>query len=114
MLFSYTVVGLLSPVPYKFRLQSKNIYGFSPISDEVTIFTTDVPHIMDPVVTEYEGDDVKLTWAEPSTGGHPILDYTVKLFIPVTKEFIEDPNCKFSDPQIKQCIFTMNYLEDTY
>lgn len=114
MLFSYTVAGLLTHMPYKFRLQAKNIYGYGPISDEVIIFTTDVPHIMDTVVTSYEGDDVKLTWTEPSNGGYPILEYTIKLFIPVTKEFVEDPNCKFTDPSIKQCIFTMNYLEDTY
>lgn len=114
MLFSYTIVGLLSHAPYKFRVQARNIYGYGALSDEVTITTTDVPHIMDPVVTAQFEDDVKLTWTEPLTGGNSILDYTVKLFIPVTKEFVEDPNCKFADPSIKECTFTMNYLEDTY
>jgi hypothetical protein len=88
MLFSYTIVGLLTHMPYKFRLQAKNIYGYGPLSEEITITTVDVPHIMDPVVTSYQGDDVLITWTEPSSGGSPILSYTIMLFIPVTKEFV--------------------------
>lgn len=36
---SYTVTGLVSSVTYKFKVQSRNSFGFSDFSDEVTILS---------------------------------------------------------------------------
>ena len=88
IIFTYTIPGLLSHKPYKFKLQARNIYGYGPFSDEITIYTTDVPHPMDTLVTTKVGDNTKITWTEPSTGGQSILEYQVRIFIPRIKEFV--------------------------
>lgn len=48
------------------------------------------------------------------TGGQPILEYQIKIFIPALKEFIQDPTCVPAITTQRSCSFTMNYLEDTY
>jgi len=65
MLFSYTILGILQHQPYKFKVQARNIYGYGDFSDEATIMTTDIPHIMDPLGSWYNGNDVRITWSEP-------------------------------------------------
>ncbi len=114
IIFTYTIPGLLSHKPYKFKVQAENIYGYGPFSDEITIYTTDVPHPMDTLVSTKVGDNTKITWTEPLTGGEPILEYQVRIFIPGLKEFIVDPTCIPTDTIQRSCSFTMNYLEDTY
>ncbi len=115
MVFTYTLVGLAQHQPYRFKLQAKNIYGYGAFSSETVITTTDIPSIMDPLVVSYDANqDVVVTWTEPNTGGQPILSYDIRIFIPLTKTFVVDPNCIGSDPAMRQCTFGMSYLVSTY
>lgn len=114
IIFTYTIPGLLSHKPYKFKVQARNIYGYGSFSDEAIIYTTDVPHPMDTLVSSKYGDNTQVTWIEPQTGGQPILEYQIKIFVPYLKEFVEDPTCVPATTTQRSCFFTMNYLEDTY
>jgi len=48
---SKTLIGLVSSQNYLFKVRALSVYGYGPFSDTVTIRTSDVPDMMDPVTT---------------------------------------------------------------
>ena len=60
-------------------VESRNAYGFSNYSDEITLLCAFVP---EPVVlandaTVTSDTVIKVTWIDGYNGGSPILDYTI-------------------------------------
>jgi hypothetical protein len=55
-----TDVPLTAGTHYAFRVQSRNIIGFSDYSDPISIFAAQMPDETDPPVTTIEGDFVKI------------------------------------------------------
>ena len=61
---------------YLFRYRAKNINGWGPFSDSLSLIAarrTDRPA---PVLTTNEGTQVRITWTEPTyNGGSPLFGY---------------------------------------
>mmetsp|Transcript_29137 Transcript_29137/g.28200 ORF Transcript_29137/g.28200 Transcript_29137/m.28200 type:complete len:339 (-) Transcript_29137:570-1586(-) len=71
-----SVSGLSSGSTYKFKYAAKNVFGWSPsYSPELTMKAMVIPDAPDMVVTTMDIGDptkVKISWAEPYTGGTAI------------------------------------------
>ena len=75
---TYTVTGsIVKGTAYRFRLRSKNIYGFGDYSSLATVFSSDVPEMPAPVTTEISGVDVVITWVAPYGNSETITEYDV-------------------------------------
>jgi hypothetical protein len=64
-------------VTYKFKVQARNSYGLSAMSDEVTIICATVPSTPAVPTTMNLLDKVVFDWDEPASNGLPITSYTV-------------------------------------
>lgn len=74
---SYTAQNMVQGSTYKFKVEVRNLYGYSAFSNTVTILAAQTPHKPEPPVTTWVPDDVVITWVAPNSGGAPILGYTV-------------------------------------
>jgi len=63
---TYTVTaGITKGTAYRFRLRSKNVYGFGPFSPVAIVRSSDVPEMPIPVTTSISGVNVVITWVAP-------------------------------------------------
>lgn len=76
---SYTATGLTAGTTYLFIVESRNSYGYSVVSDEITLLCAFKPDPPLTVTTSNSNDLVVIDWVEPITNGSPITGY--KLFI---------------------------------
>jgi hypothetical protein len=80
---SYSTTATLIPnLAYKFKIESKNAFGFSTTySNEVSIFAAPLPN--EPLdlannASVTASGIVGLTWSSPiSNGGSPVIDYQI-------------------------------------
>jgi hypothetical protein len=76
---AYTDSGLTQGLTYQFKVEARNIYGFSVYSNTVTILAAQVPAQPTPPVTTWNPDDVIITWTSPDNGGSSIIGYIVTM-----------------------------------
>ena len=57
------ITGLDQGNDYKFKVSARNIYGYGPFSDEVTIRASDVPDAMSMVNIISVAQELKIVWA---------------------------------------------------
>ena len=76
---SFTSTSLSQGVPYQFKVEARNAYGYSEYSDIVTVLAADVPvQPVQPTTTWSQSPDVVIiAWTEPDNGGSPITGYNV-------------------------------------
>jgi hypothetical protein len=73
---TYTVTaGLTKGTNYRFRLRSKNIYGFGLFSPLFTIRSSEEPEMPVPVTTTIQDVDVVITWTAPYDNSEIITEY---------------------------------------
>ena len=73
----YTATGLTQGATYKFKVEVRNLYGYSEFSEPVTILAAQVPATPDSPVTTWAPDDVVVSWVAPDAGGSPITGYII-------------------------------------
>lgn len=76
----YTATGLTDNVVYKFKVESRNIVGFSPLSAEVEIRAARIPDAPINLANDATVTDafyIKLTWSPDYDGGSPTIDYRI-------------------------------------
>jgi hypothetical protein len=73
------VTSLTSGQQYKFRYRAQNIHGWGPYSPLLTITAMIKPSKVQPVITTYDQNNVKLSWIMPYNGGNgiPITSYDI-------------------------------------
>jgi hypothetical protein len=77
---SYTANSLTQGLTYLFKVEARNVYGFSlTYSSIVSILTAQEPAQPTAPVTTWSPDDVIVTWSAPDNGGSPITGYTVSI-----------------------------------
>jgi hypothetical protein len=77
---SYTATSLTQGLTYQFKVEARNVYGFSlTYSSIVSILTAQVPTQPTAPVTTWFPDDVVMTWTAPDNGGSPITGYSVTI-----------------------------------
>ena len=74
---TYTAEGLTFGLYYKFKIESRNAFGYSEYSDTVTILCAMEPEqVVVPTSTVFE-NEVIFDWSAPVANGKPITHYTV-------------------------------------
>lgn len=76
---SFVDTGLVSGSYYKFRVRSRNEFGYSDYSDELQLLIAFVPTRPVPPTTSVIADNVILTWTAPFNGGSPITSYLITI-----------------------------------
>ena len=73
-----TIITLTSNTVFKFKVESRNAFGFSDYSNEVTILQAEKPlKPADPVTSVLTDVSVVITWTAPSNQGSPITSYLI-------------------------------------
>jgi len=76
---SFLDADLTSGSRYKFRVRSRNEFGYSDYSDEIELLVAFVPMLPVPPVTSVIASDVILTWTAPYNNGSPITKYLITI-----------------------------------
>ena len=98
---AYIATGLTSGVTYIFKVQARNIKGFSAYSSEISILAAQTPDKPDAPVTSVSGSNVIIDWAAPADNGSPIVSYNILIRL-TNGDFVEDTtNCDGSLQSIK-------------
>jgi hypothetical protein len=75
---SYTVKGLISGLPYRFKVQSENINGLSADSEMATIYACLKPGGMgQPNKVATTRTSITIGWPEPVSNGCPITGFSI-------------------------------------
>lgn len=78
-LYYVTEVPLTAGNFYKFKVQSRNLIGFSDFSEILEVFAAQMPDQPEPPVTSVSGQNVVVTWVEPNDQGAEILGYRIEI-----------------------------------
>lgn len=98
---SYTVTGLTASQLYVFKVQARNIMGYSEFSSQVSIRAAGIPDQPTAPTTTINGNYVDVAWTAPYDGGSDILSYTIKLKQSDGTTFTaESTDCVGSDPTV--------------
>ena len=92
----YTVTGLTQGTTYQFKVEVRNLYGYSEFSNTVTILAAQVPAQPEAPLTTWSPDDVVITWTEPDNGGSPITGYRVRVKQDDGSYSVDLTNCEMS------------------
>jgi len=76
---TYTAIGLMAGRYYKFKVESRNSFGYSDLSDSITLLCAFKPDAPATVTTVNSGNQVTIKWSAPVENGSPITAY--KIFI---------------------------------
>ena len=72
---SYTATGLTAGNTYKFKVEARNLYGYSSYSEIATILCATNPSMPLTPTTTVVNDEVIVDWTAPSDQGTEILGY---------------------------------------
>jgi len=75
---------------YEFRVRGRNVYGFGPWSELLTIQTGDRPDRMPPIETRNTGTggfNIQIDWVEPGDNGYMIDDYELEILNKASNRF---------------------------
>lgn len=76
---NYIVTGLTKGQTYQFKVQARNIYGFSAMSNTVSILAAQIPEIPAAPTTTFDSGVVTISWTPPDNGGSEIILYSVTI-----------------------------------
>ena len=75
---NYNATSLTEGSTYQFKVEARNIYGFSIFSNTVSILAAQVPDQPYPAPTTlWVPDNVLVSWSIPDSGGSPIIGFNV-------------------------------------
>lgn len=74
---THTEAGLTAGTTYQFTVESRNSFGYSIVSDELTLLCAFIPEPPASITTSNLNDQVVVAWVEPVTNGSPITAYKV-------------------------------------
>jgi hypothetical protein len=78
-LTSYTTTALTAGLTFKFRVESRNTYGYSAYSSEVSILCATVPSVPTILTSTNVLNQVQFDWTPPSSNGLVITSYSVMI-----------------------------------
>ena len=74
---SYTAVSLTAGLNYEFKVESRNSYGYSLLSDSLTMLCAWKPEPPSAPLTYVVGNQAFIDWETPVLNGVPITGYKV-------------------------------------
>jgi titin len=76
--FEYKVEGLITGLPYRFKVLAENQNGLSLPSEITTIYACIVPEVLPaPVKESTTRSSISISWLEPESNGCPITGFTI-------------------------------------
>jgi len=76
---SYTSTGLTQNLSYKFKVEARNVAGYSLLSSSITILSAAVPTAPVAPTTQINGSNVDITWTSPYNGGSSVTSYSITI-----------------------------------
>lgn len=74
----YTAINLQAGLTYNFKVESKNAYDYSALSEPVSILCATKPSkLATPPTTSVSTNMVTIDWTTPTTNGLPITAYSI-------------------------------------
>lgn len=114
---TYTAISLTPGVVYGFKIQARNSFGYSALSDGVLVMAAKVPVKPAAPTTTFNRETVQIDWIEPDSGGSAILGY--RIYIRESDEStysLELDDCDGSSSQTiidsQQCTVKVSTLRD--
>lgn len=86
------VDDVLQGESYQFQIRARNIYGFGPFSDVVTVVASAVPGEPDIALTTTQATGIVISFFAPDNNGATITGYTI-LFEGLDGKFYDNPEC---------------------
>jgi hypothetical protein len=74
---TYTATQMTTGLTYRFRVEARNIYGYSYFSNIVSILAAQKPDIPVAPTTTFINDNVIISWTPPLDRGSPITTYSI-------------------------------------
>lgn len=112
---SYTVSGLVLGSTYDFTIESRNIKGYSPVSQSVQILHALKPEKPDTPVLTNTGTEITIDWETPIENGSAITSYKILIRTYDGETFVEElTHCDGSDSALvtsTQCTIPLTTLE---
>jgi hypothetical protein len=65
LLATYTVTQLTPGTTYRFRVQARNVFGYSTESDYVEVLAAEVPETPIAPVTIFNRETIRVDWTAP-------------------------------------------------
>ena len=91
---NFIVYSLTAGNTYEFKVRARSSFGYSDLSQKVSVLAAEAPAQPDSPTTTISGDTVEITWLTPVTNGSPITSYRVTLRQSDGVTFTEDiANC---------------------
>ena len=69
--------GLTAGTIYEFTIESRNDYGYSALSETLTLLCAFVPDPPATVASANTNELVTITWSDPVTNGSPVTAYKI-------------------------------------
>lgn len=76
---SFTVNGLTPDTVYAFKVEARNVKGYSAASTETSIRAASVPFTPTAPTSTVNESNVDITWTAPNNGGSAITAYTITI-----------------------------------
>ena len=73
--FSTVGITLVSGRTYSFKVESRNLVGYSSLSSPISVLAAQVPNKPAAPLTTISGNYVSITWTQPFDGSSPITSY---------------------------------------
>ena len=100
--FSTAGITLTSGRTYSFKVQSRNLVGYSLESSPISVLAAQVPNKPESPKTSISGDFVVIEWTQPFDGAAPITAYKIRIGQQGNTVFTEDKvSCDGSNPAIR-------------
>ena len=74
---TYTATNLIAGNTYIFQVEARNSYGYSALSQGVSILCATIPSRPAPPTSVVVANNVIISWKKPSENGTPITAYTI-------------------------------------
>lgn len=85
---------------YTFKVESRNIKGYSLVSSEFSLLSAYIAGVPDSVTTSIDGDSLKVSWSLSTDNSAAVTQYKVYIKEMVTESdfVLETTDCDGTDP----------------
>lgn len=113
---TYTATGLTFGLVYTFRIEARNEFGYSELSQEIAILCAAVPEAPAVPSTTVDGANVIFNWDAPVANGTPLTGYKVYIRQSDQQYVIDTSVCNGFNTNVilnTECTLTLNKLITT-